>query len=642
MSVENINIILAAQLEAIRNASGITQTELAKRLEVTPQMVSYLEKAGADTRLSVLANWAASLGLEPALVPARRRTLIVDSDDTVVVLRQLHKHALITGPDRVAAARAILELRAGARFHHGAGLNSFVPADSVELERLEARLFVDGDASGSVIVDSDVVDHDLVRRLLDDLDLIGWQRWTVVLLAADRSSVPDDVTHRIVEHLHAENANVSRCRPDNADPEELLPLGRLTEVLGTKIPGNSRTDGVLLGEDAEGNPVFLDLDELLKHTSIVGDRDLRRPAARSIVAGLLDAGWDATVVNLDDGRDDAASRDWMRTYAEHHDVRYQELTLRPGTVPAKLDPYTGTDAEALTALIMASQEFEAPYYQAAAELVVGQAVRLLHAAYHAGVRDFPPTLSCIGNLLISDDLPATARDLLERARSGGATIDESDVETLLRPEKATLESGIGCGARLVRIADSPAARNLLVDTLDGETTLDLSSRGVTYIGLDSWGQPELTDFVLAAVTGRTLDGDDRRGHAGSIRRVVLIEGAESAREDVIVELLGRARGQGVSVILSGNASSERGRVPGDPRDATPEQHRRRLQNVNVRIAVGERRDTRRILETFGLTDEEKAGLPEPQDGYAVLLVIKPSERFTTVKVRTRKPHETLR
>lgn len=127
MSKENVNALLPAQLEAARNASGVTQAGLAQRLNVTPQMVSYLEKAGSDIRLSVLTEWAEALGLEPALVPARRRTLIVDVDGSVLVLRQINKHAFVTGPDRVAAARALLELIPGTWLYHGSLLGQWLP-----------------------------------------------------------------------------------------------------------------------------------------------------------------------------------------------------------------------------------------------------------------------------------------------------------------------------------------------------------------------------------------------------------------------------------------------------------------------------------------------------------------------------------
>jgi hypothetical protein len=222
-------------------------------------------------------------------------------------------------------------------------------------------------------------------------------------------------------------------------------------------------------------------------------------------------------------------------------------------------------------------------------------------------------------------------------------LDDRNIEALLRPAKAVLEAAAGCGARLSRLAATRSARSVLVDTLDEQATLDLSARGVTYLGLDSWAQPELTDLIVESVVGRVLHTENHRGHAGSIRRVVLIEGAHAAKDETVVKLLGRARSNGVVVILSGNGPTEKEHVPGDSRNVTAEQQSRRLWNTNVRIAVGERREAcTEVLETFGLTDEQRAAFSELQNGQVALLVVKPNERLIPVKVRIRKPHETLR
>jgi len=654
MNKEKVNALLPAQLEAARNASGVTQAGLAQRLNVTPQMVSYLEKAGSDIRLSVLTEWAEALGLEPALVPARRRTLIVDADGSVLVLRQMNKHAFVTGPGRVAAARALLELIPGTWLYHGSLLGQWLPGNAVEIERFDKKAFDDGSRYGALVLDVDAVDHAQILRTFEDLKRKRWGRWVLILLSAKRETVPTDIALEVALHLHADGRNVYRCTPTSAKPEDSVYLGKLLDTLGTRVPAHSEHDGVLLGEDHGGNPVFLEPEDLYTHASIFGDVDSRREAARGIVAGLVDAGWDATIVNLEDGRSEPQSNSWMKTYAKHHQVAYSEATLRPENA-LRIDPYAGLSVETITAILMASQEFEAPYYQAMAEHVVQQAVVLLRAANQAGVKlgvRVAPTIRQVGSLLSfsASDLSRAARELLAAAQKAGSELTETDIEALLQPGKSTIEAAAGSGARLMRTASSRAAENVLVVKPGGAAVLDVNGRGVTYLGLDSWGQPELSDLILETVARRIVAGpEDTPSGNSSARRVILIEGAHTARQDTIVYLLARARAQGVSIILAGPVPSTATGKVDDVRTAGTKDTQIRTWNTNVRIAFG--RDREEWLkageDAIGDDLEIFSGLGDDE---AVLVVVKPRKRPANdsrtangpvkLKLRARKPHET--
>jgi len=665
MNKENVNALLPAQLEAARNASGITQAGLAQRLNVTPQMVSYLEKAGSDIRLSVLTEWAEALGLEPALVPARRRTLIVDVDGSVRVLRQLNKHAFVTGPDRVAAARALLELIPGTWLYHGTALGQWLPENTLKIESFDKKAFDDGASCGALVLDVDALDHTWILRTFEDLKRKGWGRWALILLSATRETVPAYITLEVALHLHADGRKVYWCTPTSAKPEDSVYLGKLLDTLGTRVPAHSEHDGVLLGEDRGGNPVFLEPEELYKHAGIFGDVDSRREATRSIVAGLVDAGWNATIVNLEDGRSEPQSNAWMKTYAKHHQVRYSEVTLRPENT-LKIDPYTGLSVETITAILMASQEFEAPNYQAMAQHVVQQAVLLLRAANQVDVKQVrleplvstrgrgvvAPTIRQVGALLSlsASDLPQAARELLTAAQKAGSELTETDIEALLQPGESTLKTAAASGARLMRIASSRAAENVLVGQPGGAAVLDVNGRGVTYLGLDSWGQPELSDLILETVVRRIVaEPEDTYPGNPSVRRVILIEGAHTARQDTIVYLLSRARAQGVSIILAGPVPSTTDRKVDDVRTAGIKDTQTRTWDTSVRIAFG--RDREEWLkageDTIG---DDLEIFSDLGDDEAVLVVAHPRQRpandsqtvngSVKLKLRARKPHET--
>ncbi|HEY7126871.1 MAG TPA: helix-turn-helix transcriptional regulator [Ktedonobacterales bacterium] len=56
--------LLIHALAAKREELGISQKELAKRLEMTPAAVARLERGEADPKLSLLTRFAAALGQE--------------------------------------------------------------------------------------------------------------------------------------------------------------------------------------------------------------------------------------------------------------------------------------------------------------------------------------------------------------------------------------------------------------------------------------------------------------------------------------------------------------------------------------------------------------------------------------------------
>lgn len=88
---------LGSQLREARDAAGLTQTELARRLRVSRQMVSRYENGTASPAIDVLAFAAETLGVEfeirgikiltsPTVerrpTPARPRQLLLDYDQS--------------------------------------------------------------------------------------------------------------------------------------------------------------------------------------------------------------------------------------------------------------------------------------------------------------------------------------------------------------------------------------------------------------------------------------------------------------------------------------------------------------------------------------------------------------------------------
>ena len=71
---------LVQSLDAVRERSGISQAELARRIDAKPEIVRRLfTKAGANPTLATVVEVAAALGLELKLVPVAPKNEAVKS-----------------------------------------------------------------------------------------------------------------------------------------------------------------------------------------------------------------------------------------------------------------------------------------------------------------------------------------------------------------------------------------------------------------------------------------------------------------------------------------------------------------------------------------------------------------------------------
>lgn len=106
---------LLSALIAARRRAGLDQSELARRLDVTRQQVSYLESGNADLRTSTLSSWARALDLRLELVPNDEPLGVVvgldhDARPLVVTLQQLASHALVLGSPGSGRSVAVANL----------------------------------------------------------------------------------------------------------------------------------------------------------------------------------------------------------------------------------------------------------------------------------------------------------------------------------------------------------------------------------------------------------------------------------------------------------------------------------------------------------------------------------------------------
>jgi hypothetical protein len=452
------------------------------------------------------------------------------------------------------------------------------------------------------------------------------------------------------------------------------PIAATGSTLYTNTP-NSLTASVEpgkrdfpIGVDKTGNPVTINENEIRMHGLLFGSTGSgKSETIKVLAAGLLDLGWNGIVLDLKEDAQKGGLMDWCQTYADYHAIGFQKFRLSDPDPESWFNVLHGMGSDEARDTILASQDFEAAYYRALNELQLGQLITLLYMAREIDPSRYPiPTVYGIGKILSSPDLPAATREMVATVVASSPNFTKDDFHTLLRPEKAMAEAAGGLGARLTAMYETKAGRNALRDS-GSRQPFDVTRPGLSYVGLDSSGKPELTRLVSSSVLQRmavyAADINNGRIPKGT-PRFLIVDEANFVSRKILLELLSRARGAGIACIVSTQGPTDwAARQPGEP-DLTS-----LVQNTNVAIIMsqGERTNAELCADIIGraeknviserVTDGTLIGtdgvtgslskkvdfLVSPDElrgltiGESVIRVGKPVERRSWVKVLMRDP-----
>lgn len=423
-----------------------------------------------------------------------------------------------------------------------------------------------------------------------------------------------------------------------------------------------------IGVDKTGRPVTVNENEIRMHGLLFGSTGSgKSETIKVLAAGLLDLGWNGLILDLKEDAQKGGLMDWCQTYADYHAIGFQKFRLSDPDPASWFNVLHGMGSDEARDTILASQEFEAAYYRALNELQLGQLITLLYTAHEIDPSRYPvPTVYGIGKILASPDLPAATREMVATVIAATPHLNKDDFNTLIRPEKAQIEAAVGLGARLTAMYETKVGRNALRDN-GSRTPFDVTRPGLSYVGLDSSGKPELTKLVSSSVLQRmaVYAADINNGRiAKGAPRFLIVDEANFVSRKILLELLSRARGAGIACVVSTQGPTDwSARQPGEP-DLTS-----LVQNTNVSIIMsqGERTNAELCADIIGraeknviserVTDGALLGtdgvtgslsrkvdfLVSPDElrsltiGEAIVRVGKPAERRSWVKVLMRDP-----
>jgi hypothetical protein len=419
-----------------------------------------------------------------------------------------------------------------------------------------------------------------------------------------------------------------------------------------------------IGVDKNGAPVTINENEIRMHGLLFGSTGSgKSETIKVLAAGLLDLGWNGIVLDLKEDAQKGGLMDWCQTYADYHAIGFQKFRLSDPDPASWFNVLHGMGSDEARDTILASQDFEAAYYRALNELQLGQLITLLYTAHEVDPSRYPiPTVYGIGKILSSPDLPAATREMVATVIASHPNFVKDDFNTLIRPDKAQVEAAGGLGARLTAMYETKVGRNALRDN-GARQPFDVTRPGLSYVGLDSSGKPELTKLVSSSVLQRmavyAADINNGRIPKGT-PRFLIVDEANFVSRKILLELLSRARGAGIACIVSTQGPTDwAARQPGEP-DLTS-----LVQNTNVALIMsqGERTNAELCADIIGraeknviserVTDGQLMGagslstkvdfLVSPDElrsltiGEAVVRVGKPAERRSWVKVLMRDP-----
>jgi hypothetical protein len=437
----------------------------------------------------------------------------------------------------------------------------------------------------------------------------------------------------------------------------------------TGLPINNTTEigkrSFTLGVDKHGQPVSITEQEMQYHGLLFGSTGSgKTETIKTIMGALLDLGWFGCVLDLKEDTGPGGLSDWCREYSDYHALPYQELALSSTNNKVWFNPLYGMGPDEARDTIIGSQQFDDGYYRSLNEKQLGQLIRLTYAANSVDpTRYTAPTVYDLGKILSAPNLAAATKEMVATVVSSTPGIRKEEFDSLLRPDEAMAKAAGGLGARLTALYETEAARRSLRPS-DSKPDLDITSPGLTYIGLSSSGMPEISRLVSAAVIRRmsVFAADRITGrYPNKHPRFLIIDEANFVNRTLLLELLARARSAWIPVIVC-----TQGPTDWTTRSIGEAGLESLVQNVNITVIMnqGERTNAELCADIIGkeetmryshtlrdgeLLDGSGSGrsstehLVSPDDlrrlgiGEAVVRIGKPSERVTWAKIPQRDP-----
>lgn len=417
--------------------------------------------------------------------------------------------------------------------------------------------------------------------------------------------------------------------------------------------------------DRTGTPVMLSEHEMGMHGAILGSTGSGKTVTiEALSASLMDLGWSGMILDLKEDLAPGGLRDFCATYAAHHSIPFQQMGLSDPNSTSWFNPLAGMDPDYARDTILSLTEFDDAYWQNINKKMLGQLVNLCFDAHQVDPVNVPyPTINGLGRILEAGNLKGATKKMMAIAVAGG--IEATRYSALSDPDPDAQKSASGFGAKLTQMYDTIAGRTVLAAGMSSSgvmrSEIDVTAPGLTYIGLDSTGKPDLAKLISSAVLQRMsvyaaqrTTGILEKGHP----RFLIIDEASVVDRSLLQALLSKARGAGVCVVVCTQG-------PDDWIDKRGDDWSMLIQNINFGIIMSQGSPKAAELCADFIGSEHQYSLNQkvgeevdgvagsvttkvdyvvhPHEirqlkiGEAMLRVGKPSERVTWISIQQRDP-----
>lgn len=352
-------------------------------------------------------------------------------------------------------------------------------------------------------------------------------------------------------------------------------------------PVGKRSFAISIGKT--GAPVMLSEAELRTHMVLLGATGSGKTETIKVIAGsLLDMGWSGLVLDMKEDTQAGGLRDWLKDYSMYHQVPFQQLCLSAINSETWFNPLTGLGPDEMRDLILALQEFDDAYWQAINKELLGQLLNLMVWAHQADPAHHPaPSMYELGKILGSGTLKTATKKMIATVEASQIGFGKEDFGLLLNPPQATAQSATGYAAKLNQIFETQAGRQVLRPGTGGQKhLLDVTAPGLCYVGLDLQGKKDLANMISAAVLQRMSVFAAARttglvsNEGGNPPRFLIVDEAGWVNRDIVSNLLARARGAGIAMILCTQG-------PKDWIDKQGDDWGKLTQNTNVAVFMNQ-------------------------------------------------------
>lgn len=370
-----------------------------------------------------------------------------------------------------------------------------------------------------------------------------------------------------------------------AAPPSHTQVDPTTTTLGAADTGVLGKRELPIGMTRNGTPYAVTEKELGTHAVMLGATGSgKTESIKTVASRLLDLGWDGVLIDLKEDTAPGGLRDFCRTYASARQAPYQEVCLSDPDSPYWFNSLYGLGPDEARDAIISMQDFEAPHWAEVGKRLIGQLVTLMYDAHKVDPHRFAyPDIYTMGQIFSKGGgIPQATKAMRAIVQEALPARTDDDFHMLANPDDLAKTAAPGLGNRLTSIYETQAGRQTLRAANPRHPAMDVAADGLSYLGLNSLGLPQLSRAISSSALLRLAAYAGQRTQAAKPRpKFIIIDEANFLDTEITLNILSRARSAGIATILCSQSPKDFDREvrKGKPGFA------QLAQNINVAVVM---------------------------------------------------------